>query len=115
MSTTPEPAATSAHPALTPQAPQTPLTVNPAHLARLSRLALGPDELATLTRDLERILGYVDALKALDLSDVPPTSHPLDLHAELREDLPGPTLPREAALAAAPSHDGQAFIVPKVV
>lgn len=103
MNTTPEP----------PERPATP--IDPAHLARLSRLALGPDELATLTRDLERILGYVDALKALDLSDIPPTSHPLDLHAELREDLPGPTLPREAALSGAPSHDGQAFIVPKVV
>lgn len=109
MSTTPEPPATSAPPA------QPPLTVDPAHLARLSRLALSPDELAALTRDLERILGYVDALKTLDLSDVPPTSHPLDLHAGLRDDLPGPTLPREAALSAAPSHDGQAFIVPKVV
>jgi aspartyl-tRNA(Asn)/glutamyl-tRNA(Gln) amidotransferase subunit C len=106
MSTPSEPPESAAHPAP---------TVDPAHLARLSRLALSPDELATLTRDLGRILGYVDTLKTLDLAGVPPTSHPLDLHAGLRPDEPGPTLPRDAALAGAPSHDGQAFIVPKVV
>jgi aspartyl-tRNA(Asn)/glutamyl-tRNA(Gln) amidotransferase subunit C len=103
MDTTPEP----------PERPATP--IDPAHLARLSRLALSPDELATLTRELGRILGYVDTLKALDLSEVPPTRHPLDLQAELRRDEAGPTLDRDAALSAAPSHDGSAFIVPKVV
>ena len=106
MSTPSEPPESAAHPAP---------TVDPAHLARLSRLALSPDELATLTRNLGRILGYIDTLKTLDLAGVPPTSHPLDLHAGLRPDEPGPTLPRDAALSGSPSHDGQAFIVPKVV
>lgn len=94
---------------------EAPFNVDPAHLARLARLALPPDELAALTRDLERILGYVGELKALDLKDVPPTSHPLGLEAPARADRATATLPRESALNGAPSHDGSAFVVPKVV
>ncbi len=90
-------------------------TVDPAHLARLARLALPPDELAALTRDLERILGYVGELEALDLTNVPPTRHPLDLQAPARADVPTATLPLEAALSGAKNHDSSAFIVPKVV
>lgn len=84
-------------------------------IARLARLALPPDELAALTRDLDRIVGYVNQLQALDLTDIPPTSHPLDLSTDARPDDAAPPLPRDAALDAAPSHDGAAFIVPKVV
>jgi aspartyl-tRNA(Asn)/glutamyl-tRNA(Gln) amidotransferase subunit C len=54
----------------------------------------------------------VSKVSELDLSDVPPTSHPLDLVNVLAEDVPRPSLPREAALANAPQAEGGAFRVP---
>ncbi len=89
--------------------------IDVAHVARLARLALSPDELARLQADLGRILGYVDELRALDTADVPAMSHPLPFSSPYRPDEAGAALPRETALAGAAANDGEAFIVPKVV
>jgi aspartyl-tRNA(Asn)/glutamyl-tRNA(Gln) amidotransferase subunit C len=48
----------------------------------------------------------------LDLSDVPPTSHPLDLVNVLADDEPRPSLQRDLALANAPEVEDGAFRVP---
>jgi aspartyl-tRNA(Asn)/glutamyl-tRNA(Gln) amidotransferase subunit C len=48
----------------------------------------------------------------LDLSDVPPTSHPLDIVNVWGEDEPRPCLSVEDALANAPERDGDFFKVP---
>ena len=49
------------------------------HVARLARLDLREDEVERLTRELGAILEAVGKVAELDLADVPPTSHPLDL------------------------------------
>ena len=49
------------------------------HVARLARLDLTDDEVDRLTGELGEILDAVSKVAELDLSDVPPTSHPLDL------------------------------------
>ena len=82
------------------------------HVARLARLALSDEELERLGRELSAILGAVSKVSELDLSDVPPTSHPLDLLNVLADDEPRPSLPREAALANAPQPQDGAFRVP---
>ena len=86
-----------------------------AHLARLARLALPPDELARVAADLRSILAYVAQLEAIDVSDVPPMVHPLPFSAPLRADVAAPPLERATALAGAPEHDDEAFIVPRVL
>ncbi|MFO0750272.1 MAG: Asp-tRNA(Asn)/Glu-tRNA(Gln) amidotransferase subunit GatC [Myxococcota bacterium] len=86
-----------------------------AHLARLARLALDPAELASLGADLRKILDYVAQLEALDLTGVAPMVHPLPFEAPFRADAPAPPLDREVALAASAQHDGQSFIVPRVL
>jgi aspartyl-tRNA(Asn)/glutamyl-tRNA(Gln) amidotransferase subunit C len=48
----------------------------------------------------------------LDLSDVPPTSHPLDLVNVWAEDEPHASLPLEEALANAPEAEDSMFRVP---
>lgn len=96
-------------------APPPRTTIDVAHVARLARLALTPDELASIATDLAQILAYVDELRAVDVSGVPPTSHPLPFERALREDLAGPVVPTPTALAASAQHDGEAFIVPKVL
>ena len=82
------------------------------HVARLASLALSEDEVERLGGQLNAILEAVGKVSELDLSDVPPTSHPLDLVNVLADDVPRPSLPREAALANAPQAEDGAFRVP---
>jgi len=82
------------------------------HVAHLARLELREDELARLESQLNDILGAVSKVSELDLTDVPPTSHPLDLVNVWDEDEPRPCLSVEDALANAPERDGDYFKVP---
>ena len=82
------------------------------HVAKLARLALTEEELERLGDQLGAILDAVSKVSELDLSGVPPTSHPLDLVNVLAEDVPRPSLPRDVALSNAPQTDDGAFRVP---
>jgi aspartyl-tRNA(Asn)/glutamyl-tRNA(Gln) amidotransferase subunit C len=82
------------------------------HVARLASLALSDDEVERLGGQLNAILEAVGKVSELDLSDVPPTSHPLDLVNVLADDEPEPSLPREVALQNAPAAEDGAFLVP---
>ncbi|HET7515631.1 MAG TPA: Asp-tRNA(Asn)/Glu-tRNA(Gln) amidotransferase subunit GatC [Gaiella sp.] len=82
------------------------------HVARLARLDLGEDEVERLTGELDAILDAVSKVAELDLSDVPPTSHPLDLVNAWAEDEPQPSLPIEDVLGNAPASERGLFRVP---
>ena len=82
------------------------------HVAKLARLALTEDELERLEGQLGAILEAVGKVSELDLEDVPPTSHPLELVNVLAEDEPRPCLDRDLALANAPAPQDGAFRVP---
>jgi aspartyl-tRNA(Asn)/glutamyl-tRNA(Gln) amidotransferase subunit C len=82
------------------------------HVARLARLDLGEDEVDRLTHELGAILDAVSKVAELDLSDVPPTSHPLDLVNVAADDEPHASLELDAAFANAPAREGDLFRVP---
>jgi aspartyl-tRNA(Asn)/glutamyl-tRNA(Gln) amidotransferase subunit C len=82
------------------------------HVARLARLRIPEEEIDHVRGELGAILDAVSKVSELDLSDVPPTSHPLDLVNVWDEDEPRPSLPREDALANAPDPAEGAFRVP---
>jgi aspartyl-tRNA(Asn)/glutamyl-tRNA(Gln) amidotransferase subunit C len=82
------------------------------HVARLARLDLHEDEVESLTRELGAILEAVGKVAELDLADVPPTSHPLDVVNALADDEPRPSLPLEEAFGNAPEREGDLFRVP---
>jgi aspartyl-tRNA(Asn)/glutamyl-tRNA(Gln) amidotransferase subunit C len=82
------------------------------HVAHLARLELRDDELDRLGAQLNDILSAVSKVSELDLSDVPPTSHPLDVVNVWAEDEPRPSLSVDDALANAPERDGAYFRVP---
>jgi aspartyl-tRNA(Asn)/glutamyl-tRNA(Gln) amidotransferase subunit C len=82
------------------------------HVARLARLELREDEVERLEAQLNDILAAVSKVSELDLSDVPPTSHPLDVVNVWEEDVPRPCLTVEEALANAPEREGNFFKVP---
>jgi aspartyl-tRNA(Asn)/glutamyl-tRNA(Gln) amidotransferase subunit C len=82
------------------------------HVAHLARLELRDDELERLESQLNDILDAVSKVSELDLADVPPTSHPLDVVNVWDEDQPRPCLSASEALANAPEREGDFFKVP---
>jgi aspartyl-tRNA(Asn)/glutamyl-tRNA(Gln) amidotransferase subunit C len=84
------------------------------HVARLARLEIPEDEIEAVQAQLSAILEAVGKVGELDLSDVEPTSHPLDVVNAWDEDAPRPSLPREEALANAPDPADGLFRVPAV-
>jgi aspartyl-tRNA(Asn)/glutamyl-tRNA(Gln) amidotransferase subunit C len=82
------------------------------HVARLARLALSDDEVDRLGAQLNAILEAVGKVSELDLADVEPTAHPLDLVNVWAEDEPQESLPVEDALANAPDREAGFFRVP---
>ena len=82
------------------------------HVAHLARLELREEEVERLGAQLNDILPSISKVSELDLSDVPPTSHPLDIVNVWAEDEPRPCLPVEEALANAPEREGWYFKVP---
>jgi len=84
-------------------------------VARLARLALSPAEEERLQAQLDQVLAYIERLMAVDVGGVEPLSFAGEAALPLREDVPLPSLPREKVLAAAPEHDGAAFVVPRII
>lgn len=84
-------------------------------IAHLARLQLSEAELAEFSGQLDRILGYVAKLDALDVSGVPPTSHPNPIFDVTREDVAREGIGVELALLNAPRSAADQFSVPKVV
>jgi aspartyl-tRNA(Asn)/glutamyl-tRNA(Gln) amidotransferase subunit C len=86
-----------------------------AKVALLARLRLSPAELATFTGQLNSIVHFVEQLQELDTRDVEPLAHGIEVRNVFREDVRGPSLPREAALANAPKRNAESFLVPTVL
>ena len=84
------------------------------HVASLARLEIPDGEIERMREQLGAILEAVGKVSELDLGDVEPTSHPLDLVNQWGEDEPRPSLPREEALANAPDPVDGSFRVPAV-
>lgn len=82
------------------------------HVARLARLRLAEEEVEPMARELSSVLEHVARISELDLKDVPPTSHVVEVSGRLRADEPRKCLPRDVALAPAPAVSDDGFLVP---
>jgi aspartyl-tRNA(Asn)/glutamyl-tRNA(Gln) amidotransferase subunit C len=85
------------------------------HVAKLARLSLSPSEEESLASQLSAILGHVERLQALDISDVPPMTHASDEPVRFREDQVQPSLGAERAVANAPDTVGTGVAVPPII
>ena len=86
-----------------------------AHVAALARLDLTEEQIDKYTTHLGRILDHAADIEVLDLDDVPPTSHPVQLSNVLRDDVIGNTLDREEVLSQAPDAVDGRFGVPPIL
>jgi aspartyl-tRNA(Asn)/glutamyl-tRNA(Gln) amidotransferase subunit C len=82
------------------------------HVARLARLELSEEEVERMARELSKVLEHVERIGELDLADVPPTSHVVEVENALRADEPRPSWPREQVLEPAPAVELDGFAVP---
>jgi aspartyl-tRNA(Asn)/glutamyl-tRNA(Gln) amidotransferase subunit C len=82
------------------------------HVARLARLELDEGELRAMASELSGVLDHIARIGELDLQDVPPTAHVVEVTGRLRADEPRPSLPREVALEQAPAVQDDGFLVP---
>ena len=84
------------------------------HVARLARLRLSEEELEKMQQELSAILGYIDMLQEVDVTDVPPTAQVTDVVNVVRPDEVRPSLPVDEALADAPMREDDFFKVKRV-
>jgi aspartyl-tRNA(Asn)/glutamyl-tRNA(Gln) amidotransferase subunit C len=85
-------------------------------VAALAHLELTPDEVDLFARQLGDILAYAEQVQRIDTSNVPPTASVATAQAD-RDDVPAPSLDRDAALGNAPDANSEAglFKVPRVI
>lgn len=78
-------------------------------IARLCRIALTPAEEERMAKELGSILGYVEKLRELDTTHVPPTNQVTDSANVGRNDIILPATEEEVAslLDAVPERDGR--------
>jgi aspartyl-tRNA(Asn)/glutamyl-tRNA(Gln) amidotransferase subunit C len=84
-------------------------------LARLARIAIGPEETAEVARRLNRVLSLVEQMRAVDTAGIEPMSHALDLVQRLRPDEVTEGDRRQDYQAVAPAVEAGLYLVPKVI
>jgi len=85
------------------------------YVSQLARIALTPEEEKKLGAQLGNILGYIEKLRELDVTNIEPTAHAVPLVNVTRADETQPSLSQDETLRNAPRHANGLFIVPKIV
>jgi aspartyl-tRNA(Asn)/glutamyl-tRNA(Gln) amidotransferase subunit C len=81
-------------------------------VARLARLRLREDEIDRMASELSTVLDHIEKISELELDEVAPTSHVVEVVNVLRADEPRPSWPTERVLADAPDPAAGGFRVP---
>lgn len=84
-------------------------------ISTLAKLKFNAEELEKLKGDMNQILGYIDTLNELDLTDVEPLENINEIENVLRKDEPTDCITTEDALKNSPARTGKYFKVPKVL
>lgn len=85
------------------------------YVAKLARIALTDEEVERFGRQLGDLLGHVNALSELDVSNVAATAQVVESRNVMRDDTPQPCLDRERVLSEAPQRQGAFFRVPRIL
>ena len=85
------------------------------YVAHLARISLTAEEEQKIGAQLGHVLGYIEKLKEVDVSNVEPTAHAFPLVNVTRPDEIRPSLTNEEALRNAPATANGLFMVPKIV
>jgi len=84
-------------------------------IARLARIAVTEEEAAGLQGELNSILGWVEQLGELDVTDVEPMTSVVQVEMKKRQDVVTDGDIAADIVANAPESEDNYFVVPKVV
>lgn len=84
-------------------------------VARLARLALSEDEAVLFQSELNAILGFVEQMNEIDVTDIEPLTSVVAQSMKMREDVVADGFYPDRILANAPAADDDFFMVPKVI
>jgi len=84
-------------------------------VAELAKLYLDPEEKREMKDQLGRIIKYMNVLSELDLDEITPTSHTLELKNVMRNDEVGESFDVESVQKLAPKWRKGHFVVPRIV
>jgi aspartyl-tRNA(Asn)/glutamyl-tRNA(Gln) amidotransferase subunit C len=88
-------------------------------IARLARLEVTPAEVKPVADRLNRILGLIEEMRAVDTAGIEPMAHPLDAQLpegqRLRPDQVTEQDRRDDYQAVAPATQDGLYLVPKVI
>ncbi|WP_279479556.1 Asp-tRNA(Asn)/Glu-tRNA(Gln) amidotransferase subunit GatC [Aureimonas sp. SK2] len=90
-------------------------TATVRRVARLARIAVTEDEVATMQGELNAILGFVEQLGEVDVSGVEPMTSVTPMAMKKRDDAVTDGHKAEDIVANAPATQEHFFLVPKVV
>lgn len=84
------------------------------HVAKLARLSLTEEEKELYTKQLSKILDYIDQLNEVDTKGVEPMTQPIPKINVMRDDVVKQQFQREDMLKNAPHEEYGFFRVPKI-
>jgi len=84
-------------------------------LASLSKLKFNDNEMDLISKDLSKMLDFINQLKNLDTDGVEPLIHINEEANNWRDDQIEGMLSQKAALSNSPNKDGTYFKLPKVL
>jgi aspartyl-tRNA(Asn)/glutamyl-tRNA(Gln) amidotransferase subunit C len=84
-------------------------------IARLARIAIRAEESEAVRTRLNRVLEFIEQLRAVDTTGVEPMSHALDLVQRLRPDEVTEPDSHAAYQSVAPAVQDDLYLVPKVI
>ncbi len=84
------------------------------HVAKLARLGLDESQLEQMAGELDTIIDSIGKISELDLADVKPTTHALEVVNVFGDDVPHESLSTEQALSNAPDPEDGCFRVPRM-
>ena len=86
------------------------------YVSKLARINMDEKEIESFTKQLDKILAYMNKLNELNTDNIKPTSHILNIINVKREDkLTDESLSNNEALKMAPEKEDEFFKVPKVI
>lgn len=86
-----------------------------ARIAELARLELTPTEVERTLGQLNRVLELIEALQAVDTTDVAPMTHAGDVSLRLRPDVVTEPDRRDDYQRVAPAVSHGLYLVPRVI
>ncbi|KTR08445.1 glutamyl-tRNA amidotransferase [Aureimonas ureilytica] len=90
-------------------------TATVRRVARLARIAVSDEDVATMEGELNAILGFVEQLREVDVTGIAPMTSVIPMQMKKRQDAVTDGRKSDDIVANAPATEDHYFLVPKVV